>query len=277
MSVEFHFESDDLDEHIRRVQAEVPIGRFSPDSLNQLLGGIYRGRFHIFESEPGVGKTTGMGQIADHAAQNGFVVIIATLEIAPHQWIAKSLARLSEGKLTISDVVAGSNPEAFERTLETYRREIAPNVIFVEGPIESDDLASLVATVKRETNKPILLLVDYLQVISTNLADERMAIKDIAYHLRKIANREDIQVIAASSLNRTSYGKTPSIGGSSGSGAIEYSADAVLHMREIKSKAEGEEFSPIRAIEITALKNRYGQKGIIQLLFDTEHATFLER
>ena len=47
-------------------------------------------------------------------------------------------------------------------------------------------------------------------------------------------------------------------------------------MREIKPKTEDNDISPIRTVEVTALKNRYGQKGSIQLLFDTEHATFLE-
>lgn len=277
MSVDFHFASEDADEHIQRIRAEVPIGQFNPASLNKLLDGIYRGRYVIIEAEPGVGKTTMLCQIAVNAALDGFVVMVVTLEIAPHQWVAKAHSLLSGGALSIRDVIAGGSDEAFAKVNEVYRKEVAPNLIFAEGPIESDDLAALVASVKRETDKPILLLVDYLQVITTHLTDERMAIKDIAYRLRKIANREDIQVIATSSLNRTSYGKTPSIGGSSGSGAIEYSADAVLHMREVKGKGVDEGAYPFRPIEVTALKNRYGQKGSIQLLFDTEHATFSER
>ena len=276
MSVDFHFASEDVDEHIQRIRAEVPIGRFSPNALNKLVDGIFPGRYMIIEAEPGGGKTTILCQIAVNASLNGFVVIVVTLEIASHQWVAKSHAMLSKGELSVKDIIAGNKPEAFSNAHDIYRSNVAPNLVFSEGPMEPDDIAALVANVKHATDKPVLLLVDYLQVVSTNLADERLAVKDIAYRLRKIANREDIQVIAASSLNRTSYGKTPTIGSSSGSGAIEYSADVVLHMREIKPKTEDNDISPIRTVEVTALKNRYGQKGSIQLLFDTEHATFLE-
>ena len=277
MPIDFHFASEDVDEHIKRIRADVPIGQFNPTSLNKLVGGIYPGRYIIIEAEPGCGKTTLACQIAVHATLADFVVIVATLEIAPHQWVAKAHSILSAGERSINDIVADNKPWIFSQVNDTYRNIVAPNLVFSEGPMEPDDIAALVSDVKHSTDKPVLLIVDYLQVVSSGLADERLAIKDIAYRLRKIANREDIQVVAISSLNRTSYGKPPSVGSSCGSSAIEYSADVVLHMREAKSKDDSDINNPVRPIEVLALKNRYGQKGSIQLLFDSEHATFLER
>ena len=110
--------------------------------------------------------------------------------------------------------------------------------------------------------------------------DERLAIRDTMLGLRSIANTYDAHVVGISTVNRTSYGKSSvDLSALGGCSFIEYSADVCLHL---SVDGRGEEqaanlASPMRPVTITALKNRHGQTGSVPLVFDTAHATFIER
>jgi len=280
MSLEFRYEDSLLDTHVLRAQKERPLGHFMLSPFDELVGGIRSARFTALCAQPGMAKTTLFGQLADEAANVGFVNIVNTLEIPAHQWVAKSIARLSDGALALSDVSDPDKAELVYQFAELYRFAIASNMIFIETPLTPVELGAIVGRVRADRGPKVILWHDYLQIMPTPSeqpsSDERTAIKEAVSGLRRIANAHDIPVFAISSINRTNYDKTPGLSALGGSSSIEYSVDSVIYM-SVEGKGNERETNmnvPIRPIVLTALKNRYAPKGTTKLTFDAAHATF---
>lgn len=281
---EVKFESELLDTHFLRLTHDVPQGHFRLKPIDKLLQGIHPGHLTFVSGEPGTGKTTLLGQLADDAAANGFVCIFNTLEVAVHQLLAKSLSRLSSGSASVSQIAHFSDTEQVSILLEEYRKKIAPNMVFLDKGTSSIDLGAIISHIQREKDQPIILFHDYLQIMPPDgdqqIADERLSVKESVLGLRRIANAHNIPVIAISSINRQNYGKaTPSLSSLGASSSVEYSADTIIHLG-IAGENNEERFNnsnlAIRPLTATTLKNRYGARGTASLLFDTDHATFLE-
>lgn len=278
------FEIDQLDEHLARARADRPIGHFSLTCLDDLIGGIRAGRMTILSGEPGVAKTTLVGQLADEAAANGFTVVLNTLEVAPYQLIAKSIARLSNGEISVADVAGESCIEIIREAAESYRRTIAPRICIIDKPFSAIDLGAIIGHLQRENDYPVILFYDYLQIMPSaseqGFMDERLAVKESVAGLRRIANAHDVPVFAVSSVNRSTYGKaTANLDCLGQSSSVEYGADTVLYM-SVEGKGEERTANmslPRRPIVLTALKNRYAPTGSVKLAFDAEHAMFYGR
>lgn len=125
------FELDVLDEHVHALQEDKPIATFGLDALNSILGGVYPGLNYAIGTAPGKGKTTLALQEADKLAADGHPVIYVSAELPAHKLIEKSLARLSDGKVALSEVsscAAQNHPKhaTFEAALDKYRTQIAP-------------------------------------------------------------------------------------------------------------------------------------------------------
>ena len=279
---QLYFESELLDIHLERAKQEQPLGHFKLGAVDALIGGIRPGRFTVLAAEPAMSKTTLLSQLADEAASMGFICIVATLEIATHQWLAKSLARISKGALRVNDIADETYSELVAEAAANYREVIAPNIVFIEQPMSAIELGAAIAKLQAMTCRELILFYDYLQLMPTNasVADERLAVKEAVSGLRHIANVYDIPVFAISSINRTNYGKAlPDLGALGGAAAIEYSADCVLHL-SVEGKGEERLANmdlPVRPLVLTTLKNRYAPKGRAKLAFDAAHATFTER
>ena len=278
------FEDELLMHHLKRAFEDRAVGHFRLTAFDRLIGGISPGRMISVAGEPSVSKTTFIGQLADDAASQGFISIVNTLEMASYQFVTKSIARISNGTVGLLDISQQTNTEAIEAAAQQYQKEIAPNMLYIEQPCTSVELSVLVSRIQRERKQPIILFVDYLQIMPSEsnqrFADERLAIKEAVSGLRRIANRHDITVIAVSSVNRSNYGKTVTgLDALGGSAYIEYSADTVLFL---SVEGMGEERTrnmalPMRPLVLTALKNRYAPTGSVKLELDCEHATFKER
>ena len=285
-SLDYCYESASLDCHLRQAMGEKPLGHFYSKAFDDLIGGIYPARLVVLCAEPGMAKTTLMGQLVDEAAMAGFVCVVNTLEVPAHQWVAKSLARLSNGELTVADIANPEKEFVVDEISEIYRKLIAPNVVFVERALCPTELGAIVAKVQAERENPVMFFQDYLQIMPAvmptsgqPIADERLAVKEAVSGLRKIANAHRVPVFAISSINRASYAKTANLSSLGGSSAVEYGVDTVVHMT-IEGAGEERELNmnlPIRPIVVSILKNRYGPKGSAKLSFDSARATFTAR
>lgn len=286
-AIEYRYEDALLETHLRRAMEERPLGHFALKAFDELIGGIHSARFTAICAEPGMAKTTLLGQLADEAAMAGFVNVVNTLEIPAHQWIPKSLSRLSGGVLSVSDVSDPGKAASVAEMAEVYLRFIAPNMVFIERPLTSVELGAVISRIQNERAEPVVLWQDYIQIMPSTFAssnqpivDERLAVKEAVSGLRRIANTHDVPVFAISSINRASYAKTPGLGALGGSSAVEYSVDTVVHMAvEGASSEEREENMclPVRPLVLSTLKNRYAAKSVARLSFDCAHATFAER
>ena len=287
------FESDVLDEHIHALLGDKPIAAFGLDALNDILGGVYPGLNYAIGTAPGKGKTTLALQEADKLASDGHPVVYVSAELPAHKLLEKSLARLSGGGLTLSEVSDAADEghpkhAAFESALAEYRRCIAPNLC-ISGPLSIVELANLVGSIARERGETPMVFVDYLQLLACGTTadqqfiDERLAITACVKGLREISNVYGSPIIALSSTTRESYksGKPakPSLGMFGGSSTVEYSFDSVLYLADDDDSGDFS-FAPLAGgtpLKLIALKNRYGTLGEARLGFDGAHATFRDR
>lgn len=280
------FEADVLDEHVRDLAGDLPIAAFTLRSLNGLLGGVFPGRMTTLGATPGAGKTTLMQMMAEDLATQGLPVIFVSTELPAPKLLAKSLARLSNGRLEVGDVAAAADPGSekhgvFADALELYRERVAPNLcIMTEYNLAS--ITRAIGSCADERGKTPVLFVDYLQLAATSGADpfvdERLAIAACVKGLRDLSNCCRAPIFAISTITRSDYGKkSPNLSIFGGTAAIEYSFDSALLLTEDPNPgpSRNARFGD-RPMLLTALKNRYGSLGDATLGFDCAHATFRE-
>lgn len=285
--VEPVFESAVLDERVRALSGDRPIATFGLKALDDLLGGIYPGQNYACGAIAGGGKTTLYSQEADKLARDGHPVVFVSAELPQHKLLAKSLARLSRGALTLGEVAAAASPEhpkheAFLLALDEYRATIAPNLC-ITGPLNVTELGYLVSGIVNERAQIPILFVDYLQILacgspSEPFVDERLAITACVKGLRSISNCYGCPVFVLSAITRNAYGsKKPGLGVFGGSSSVEYGFDAALLLTEQEEPPEYPfDRHPGTRLKLTALKNRYGATGTASLVFDAAHATFYD-
>lgn len=186
----------------------------------------------IIAGEPGTGKTSLLLQLADDIAKQGMPALFISLEIAPSQLIAKSLARMSGGELSVADVnrammqadMTDAHRESLSRAIRRYQQLIASHIAFATAT-DAVQIGAMVAERERVCKTKPVVFLDYVQALTSDAtdADERLAIKGIVGSLRHAVNSHEVPLFAVSSVNRTSYDKPATgLGCLGGSSAVEY-------------------------------------------------------
>lgn len=282
-----HFIEDDLDALFMRAVNDRPTAHLSLKSIDTLMGGINAGRLAVISGEPGAAKTTLLGQLADDLASSGTPVLFFSFELAAQALLSKSLSRLAGNGAAVGRLadayrtVEGAN--SLDSALEAYRATVAPRLAYIDRPCSPVKIGQLVADCENTTGQKPVVMLDYLQICEQEhqsaLLDERLVIKETVMGLREVANTYDVQVIAISSINRTSYDAKPALKSLGGCSFIEYSADTVLHLA-VEGKGDEREMNmakAVRPLTLTALKNRYGATGTAHLDFEPVRALFTDR
>ena len=148
-------------------------------------------------------------------------------------------------------------------------------------PLYIDDTAAMTvqqikAKLRRLKNLG-LVIIDYLQLMhSTSRSDNRaVVVSEITRELKIMAKEMNVPVILLSQLNRALEGRTdkrPLLSDLRESGAIEQDADIVLFLyREAYYNKE----SPRKNIsECIIAKNRHGEQGTVELIWDGQYTRF---
>lgn len=274
------FESELLEEHLARAMADEPIAHFDLKPIDELTGGVHGGRVYFLTGGPGTGKTTLLVQLADELARKGVVAIFYSLELAAHRLVAKSLARLSEDNLSLTDITDPACADKVRAAASVYRDLIADNLIIIDSQIKAVDLGHLIGEIKHKRNTAVALFVDYIQILpnDTGVIEERLQIKAATNDLRTIANSYDCPIFAISSVARGNYDKIPPLDKLGGSQFLEYSSDLVLCLavEDASVDKKGNTSLEVRTLAAETIKSRYSGMGSTTLLFDTTHATFRE-
>jgi len=243
--------------------------------LDKLLGGLQPG-LHLLAAEPGQGKTTFGLQISSHVARNGWPVLFVSFE--------ESLIRLG---LKAICSVAGLEAKKFadgygqlaelERAVKEHGSKLAA-LHFVEGTsrltVSQLKAKALQVMAKQNTNK-CLVVVDYLQRWAAGrreYTEFRHVVSGLVSELRELSLRLESPFLVISSQNRPGQG-TANLISLKESGDLEYSADTVLFLIESQKRTAT---PPARAVDLAVEKNRYGDRGIIPLIFKPDIGCFRE-
>ena len=298
-------------EEIGSISAErVPTG--FPALDRSLNGGLFNGLF-VLGAVPGLGKSTLALQIAYNLSGRGYPVLYFALEMN-RAWItAKALCRAdfalhqepgfqAADLLNLGKRFSDREWERINQARELVEREGQNLYLYEQGP-ELTHIGQIREQIQqfRERyqsaggSRPILVVVDYLQILSPrdpfSKASDKQIVDDNVRELCAIRDQEQVMILLISALNRYSYNKEISLESFKESGSIEYSADVILGMQYQGMQYQGTEKTKgkgtfsledararnPRQLELTLLKMRYGQDGLrIPLEFYSGSSYFRE-
>jgi replicative DNA helicase len=250
--------------------------------LDQITSGLQKQDLIIIAARPSVGKTAFCLNIAEGVAkQQQYAVGIFSLEMGKKQLLKRLIA--SNGRLYSQNVrkslIVGDHDW---NKLSMAMGEIGNmNLSIFDRPgIKVNEIWSKVRKLKREfEGKELLIIIDYLQLISGNeihKGNRTQEISEISRSLKNMARDLDVCVIALSQLSRAveqRQDKRPMMSDIRESGQIEQDADVIGFLYRDDYYDKNSESKNI--IEIIIGKQRNGPTGTIQLAFLKEYGLFV--
>ena len=255
--------------------------------LNETLNGLTEGVF-ILAGAPSCGKTTLAKQIADTVAEVEKVpVLFYSFEQSAEELRIKSLARLSsvDSRVIWKGRTGADTWAKVAKAAEKYLQGPGPCLTIIEAgrkdTVEAIRAAALMAR-RKAGDKPVLLILDYLQIIPAGKEAPDTLRERIDWNLtelRRLSRDLKSPVLVVSSMNREAYRKNerPTMAALKESGGIEYSADVVICLWRDKKESETltrDLPEKTDRIEAHVLKNRNGELAKVKLNFTKAWALF---
>lgn len=227
----------------------------------------------LLAGRPSYGKSALAIQLALHAASLGHSVIFYSLEMSKESVVQRATALLTG--IGLGNLIRGSlnraERERVQRALQKmtdwpFRLAYTPRVT----------IPKIQSHLSRQAVKPGLVVVDYLQLISTSAKGNRNeAVSEVSRGLKLLAGEFRTCVLALSQLKRPERGDDrdgPQLWHLRDSGSLEQDADAVFFLHG----AEAEKLKPRRNVEFLIAKQRNGELAKIPLIFDAQFQRFEE-
>lgn len=243
-------------------------------TLDNMLSGLQESNLIIMAARPSVGKSSILGNFAQHAAvKHKIGVGIFSLEMSREQYVDRMLS--SQGDIDSWRIATGNLEEEDFDKYSMAAGELA------EAPIYIDDTPGINIMEMRTKARRLqmehgvrMIVVDYLQLIhGRNLESRVQEVSEISQALKNIARELKLPVIAASQLSRAveqrGGDKRPQLSDLRESGSIEQDADVVMFL--YRPDDEDRE-----NVKLLISKHRNGPTGEIDLFFKGDRTTFFE-
>ncbi len=255
----------------------VPTGFYD---LDKNTSGLQPGDLIILAARPSMGKTALAINIAEHVAlHEGLPVAVFSMEMGASQLavrIVGSIGRIDQGHLRTGKLTDDEWPrltEAIEKL-----RNISLHIDETPG-LTVSELRANARRLARQCGKLGLIVVDYLQLMSTSMSGDEnraTAVGEISRGLKMLAKELQCPVIALSQLSRGVESRTdkrPMMSDLRESGAIEQDADVIMfiYRDEYYTKEACKEPG---VAEIIISKQRNGPTGTTKLGFVKHHTKF---
>jgi replicative DNA helicase len=248
--------------------------------LDRMTSGLQAGDLVIVAGRPSMGKTAFSINIAENVAMDSKLpVAIFSMEMGATQLAMRMLG--SVGKLNQHDLRTGrlQDDDWGRLTHALGRLNDAPIYIDESAALSALDLRARSRRLHRQNNGLGLIVVDYLQLMSSNAgkASENRAteISEISRSLKALAKELHVPVIALSQLNRSLEqrpNKRPVMSDLRESGAIEQDADLILFI--YRDEVYNSDSPDKGKAEIIIGKQRNGPIGKVELAFRGEYTRF---
>jgi replicative DNA helicase len=246
--------------------------------LDDMTSGLQGGDLIVIAGRPSMGKTALALNIAEFVAvDNGLPVAIFSMEMSSTQLAMRmlgSIARVDQHKMRtgrLNDKEWGELSEAMGKLHET------PIYIDEGGALTALEVRARARRLKRQYSKLGLIVIDYLQLMSSTAQGENRAteISEISRSLKAMAKELDVPVVALSQLNRALEqrpNKRPQMADLRESGAIEQDADLILAI--YRDEVYNPESPEKGVAEVNILKQRNGPIGVVKLTFLGQYTRF---
>lgn len=251
------------------------------ESLDALLTGLHKSDLIIVAARPGVGKTSFLLNVAQHAAGTGAPTAIFTMEMGTDQVIQRLYAATT-GIDSVRLRTGALRDGEWERFNEaTGRLNRLPIYIDDTPMLTMLDVRNRARRMHREHGLG-LIIVDYLQLMTAGgakRAENRVQeVTQITRQLKELARELNVPVLVAAQLNRMVEqrgDKRPILSDLRESGSIEQDADIVMFLHR------DDLYNPYsdRAgqADVIVAKHRNGPTGTIVLNFARNTTQFADR
>jgi replicative DNA helicase len=243
--------------------------------LDKYLNPMTGGQLVVVGGRPSTGKSLVGLDLARYCSfKLGELALFVSLEMSGQETTLRVLA--AEGKVDLGRLIRRDlGEEEWERIAHARDRMMAAPLLIDDA--ETHTLSSLRALIRR--TRPALVVLDYLQLITTPRTDARYrqnAVAELSRGLKLLAKSEDVPVVVLCQLNRQPEARTggrPQLADLRESGAIEQDADAVIliHRPDLlePENRPGE-------VDLIVAKQRNGPTGIATLIAQTHYARFVD-
>ncbi len=287
-SSEGHNYFDELETHIDNLLTETNHLSTGIEWLDELLGGgfLQEGRsMYIFAGETNVGKSIFLHNMAVNIMKQNKKVILFSLEMSEQMYNIRITSTISElDNNTLKDNVEGIRDGAMR--FKMMRPDAG--LIVKEYPPNSITPAILKTYTKQIIStkkfKPDAIVVDYLNLLTSDGNNSYEKIKNISEQLRALSYEFQCPVITATQLNRTGYSgagsssqaqvydqRGPGMSSVSESYGTGATADAVVGLFRTDQDKED------NAIHVNIMKNRFGSNhGVTRLGMNYRTMTVFE-
>lgn len=272
-----------------------PIATRWPSLNEKIAGGLWPG-LHVLTGSTGTGKSQWILDVSLHAARAGTPVLYVGLELGQEDSVARLLGlrlALDGSAPRWSEMYTGQSPEGVNRakayTAELsalpFHLELAPPFGWSADNLRKSgrQMRKLYPEINGPGSRPILVVLDYLQVISPPEGDQRQELRErigrAAYAGREMGRDMGMAVLLASSISRENALKLSlpkeraelgtgsaerMVGLGKESGEIEYGANTVIAL----VKGAYLEDDKKTDVHLAIAKLREGPAGWARLAFD---------
>jgi len=249
--------------------------------LDKITAGFQPANLIILAARPSMGKSAFALEIANHVAVDQKApCAFFSLEMS-RQEVAQRLI-CSRGKVDAHHIRTGklAKDDWPRLTNACSQLEAAPLYVDDTPGLSLLELRARAQTLKRREPDLGLVVVDYLQLMTTGRSEESrlQEVSKISRDLKALAKDLDVPVIALSQLNRSPeqrHDKRPMLSDLRESGSIEQDADLVMFLyREEYYDREEADDSKKGIAEIIVAKHRNGPIGSFNVAFISRYAKF---
>lgn len=245
-------------------------------SIDDKTGGFMGSELIILAGRPSTGKTSLALDFARRMQQTHSAVGIISLEMTTQEIVYRILSselRINSTRIRKADLENGQ----WEK-VSMGMAKIKSMRLFIEHRGVSDIFHIIALSRKWKQDHNIkCLIIDYLQLIESPGSESRqLEVADISRRLKGLAKVLEIPVIVLSQLNRGTEGRAegkPKLSDLRDSGAIEQDADIVMMLYHPGNYNGNDDKAKTQLI---VSKNRNGETGEVDLIFEKEYATFRE-
>jgi replicative DNA helicase len=262
-----------LSEGLDSILAPTPFGVPWPlEDLNRKIPGVSPGELVVIGARPGMGKTSLMAQLAEHAAVCRSRVLFASLEMPRRELVQRMLAGRSQ--VSLHDMRRGNLGVDERRQVAVAATELADLPLVVDD-ISRLRVTALAATLQKALTKNQafgLVVIDYLQLMESGGRFESRVqeISAITRNLKLMAKEFKVPIVVGSQLSRNpaSQKRRPELSDLRESGSIEQDADIVVFIHKPAPDEEP------HAVELIVAKQRNGPVGTVPAVWVAQYTKF---
>ena len=250
--------------------------------LDKYINGLNKSDLVLIGARPAMGKTSFALNLAHNLSVNAKKkVVFFSLEMTNEQLAERLLA--SQAAIESSKFRSGELSED-----EWVRLGHAASALY-EAELYLSDMSAITVpemkSIVRQMHDVDCVIVDYLGLISSaeRVENRVQEVTKITKNLKMMAKDLNIPIVCCAQLSRGTEGRgkshRPQLSDLRESGSIEQDADIVMFLyREVYyagEKPEEEQDDVDREkTELIVAKNRHGEVGTIDLVFDSEYTRF---